>query len=121
MAGPAMTLQLCHPAGNSSQYEDALDNVMAERPTKSLTISLPPAMVEELDRVRTREHRTRSGLMREALRRYVAADTAGHYRPPAEDATPGEIEAIGIGAQEFARGETSRLEDLQNELGLPTR
>ena len=76
-------------------------------------------MVEQLDRVRQREHRTRSELMREALRQYVGA--ADRRLPPAEDATAEEMEAIRKGREEYARGETVRLEDLQNELGLPTR
>lgn len=93
---------------------------MTERTTKTLTISLPPAMVEELDRVRAREHRTRSELLREALRRYVA-DSQRHRLPPAENATDDEVEAIQRAQAEFARGETVSLEDLQHELGLPTR
>jgi metal-responsive CopG/Arc/MetJ family transcriptional regulator len=90
---------------------------MAQRTTKTITMSLPPPMVEELDRVRKREHRTRSELLREALRRYMAAT---RRLPPAEDATPDEIEAIRLGREEYARGETVSLEDLQHELGLPT-
>jgi metal-responsive CopG/Arc/MetJ family transcriptional regulator len=78
-------------------------------------------MVEELDRVRAREHRTRSELVREALRRYVATGRRRRGGPVAEAATPEEQEAIRIAEDEFARGETIRLEDLQNELGLPTR
>ena len=42
------------------------------RTTATLTISLPPAMLKELERVRTHEHRTRSELMREALRSYFS-------------------------------------------------
>lgn len=92
---------------------------MTKRTTKTLTISLPPLMVDELDRVRHREHRTRSELVREALRHYVGA--ASHRLPPAEEATTSEIAAIRQGREEYARGETVRLEDLQNDLGLPTR
>ena len=33
---------------------------MSTRNTKTVTISLPPQLVAELDRVRDREHRTRS-------------------------------------------------------------
>jgi len=36
-----------------------------------MTISLPPAMVRQLEKVRKQEHRTRSELMREALRHYL--------------------------------------------------
>lgn len=43
------------------------------RTTLTLTISLPPAMLKELERVRKQEHRTRSELMREALRAYFSS------------------------------------------------
>jgi metal-responsive CopG/Arc/MetJ family transcriptional regulator len=41
------------------------------RTTATFTISLPPEMLAELERVRRQEHRTRSELIREALRRYL--------------------------------------------------
>lgn len=34
-------------------------------------IALPPAMLEEVDSIAKVEHRTRSDLIREALRRYI--------------------------------------------------
>jgi len=43
------------------------------RTTATFTISIPPEMAVELEKVRKTEHRTRSELVREALRRYVAA------------------------------------------------
>ncbi len=92
---------------------------MTQRTTKTVTISLPPPMVEELDRVRQHEHRTRSELVREALRQYVGSP--GRRLPPAVEATAAEGASIRRGREEYARGETMRLEDLQNELGLPTR
>jgi hypothetical protein len=61
---------------------------------------------------------TRTEAVRAAIRWYVG--TVGSL-PPAEDATPEEIEAIRRGEEEFARGETRRLEDVQHEPGLPTR
>src|SRR4029077_17063170 len=39
---------------------------MSTRNTKTVTISLPPQLVAELDRVREREHRTRSEILSEA-------------------------------------------------------
>jgi metal-responsive CopG/Arc/MetJ family transcriptional regulator len=93
---------------------------MNQRTTKTVTISLPPTMVDELDRVRRHEHRTRSELLREALRHYMAAKVS-RRAIPVEDALPDEIEAMREAEQDYARGETVRLEDLQNELGLPTR
>lgn len=46
------------------------------RVTVTFTISLPPEMADELEEVMKREHRTRSELIREALRRYVSAHHA---------------------------------------------
>lgn len=77
-------------------------------------------MVDELDRVRKQEHRTRSELVREALRQYVALRDRVR-RIPMVDPEPDEIEAIERGRVEFERGEFVRLEDLQHELGLPTK
>lgn len=39
---------------------------------RTVTISLPPALAREVDRVARAEHRSRSELMREAFRQYVA-------------------------------------------------
>jgi metal-responsive CopG/Arc/MetJ family transcriptional regulator len=41
------------------------------RTTETMTISLPPAMVKQIEKVRKQEHRTRSELVREALRHYM--------------------------------------------------
>lgn len=38
---------------------------------KKVLIALPPAMLEQVDFVAQVEHRTRSDLIREALRRYI--------------------------------------------------
>ena len=51
-----------------------------ERTTDVVSISLPPEMVAELDLVCKIEHRTRSELIREALRRYY-----GGYRCSREE------------------------------------
>jgi len=42
------------------------------RVTVTFTISLPPAMAAELEDIRKKEHRTRSELIREAIRRYMS-------------------------------------------------
>jgi metal-responsive CopG/Arc/MetJ family transcriptional regulator len=44
---------------------------------KKVLIALPPAMLEQCDVVATNEHRTRSDLIREALRRYLDAAKRG--------------------------------------------
>jgi metal-responsive CopG/Arc/MetJ family transcriptional regulator len=91
---------------------------MATDTKKTVTISLPQEELAEFDRVSERQHLSRADALREALRWYVEAM---RRLPPAEEATPDEAEAIKQGREEFARGETISLEDLQRELGLPTR
>lgn len=39
---------------------------------KKVLIALPPAMLEQVDFIAMHEHRTRSDLIREALRRYMS-------------------------------------------------
>jgi CopG family transcriptional regulator/antitoxin EndoAI len=41
------------------------------RTTKTVTLSLPPEMVDKIDELMKEEGRTRSELLREALRRYA--------------------------------------------------
>jgi len=41
------------------------------RMTKTITLSLPPEMVEKAEEIMREEGRTRSELFREALRRYI--------------------------------------------------
>ena len=93
---------------------------MSREETKSVTISLPAQMVDELDRVRKREGRSRSEMFSDALRRYLAVAERSRTIPVA-DALPEEIEAIRCADEEYPRGECVRLEDLQNELGLKSR
>ena len=46
-------------------------NESMARTTETFTVSLPPAMAEEMREAMKRESRTRSELVREALRRYM--------------------------------------------------
>lgn len=43
------------------------------RPSRTFTISLPADLAEQVDRIAAAEQRTRSELLREAFRRYVAS------------------------------------------------
>jgi predicted transcriptional regulator len=73
-------------------------------------------MVDELDRVRELEHRTRAEVVREALRQYIA--NALHARQiPVVDPEPDEIEALARGRQAIARGEFVTIDELLNDLG----
>jgi metal-responsive CopG/Arc/MetJ family transcriptional regulator len=46
--------------------------VVMSRTTAIFSVSLPPEMVAKLEQVRKEEHRTRSELVREALRHYFS-------------------------------------------------
>ncbi len=86
--------------------------------SKMISVSIPEEMLPEIDDAARKEHRCRSELIREALRRYLSADRSRML--PIDDAQRDEIEAIERGRADFARGEFIRLEDLQRELGLST-
>lgn len=53
---------------------------------KKVLIALPPAMLEQVDAVAQNEHRTRSDLIREALRRYLE-----NFRRANATPTPGSF------------------------------
>lgn len=86
---------------------------------KMISVSIPEEMLPEIDNAARRERRNRSSLIREALRRYLSS---GRGRMIAVDnAEPDEMEAVKRGRAQFERGDFVRLEDLQRDLGLPTR
>jgi predicted transcriptional regulator len=80
------------------------------RTTDTMTISLPPAMVKQMEKVQKEEHRTRSELLREAWRQYFESRYAFYYPTRAEAA------AIRKGRAEFERGEYVTLTQLHHEL-----
>lgn len=92
------------------------------RVSATFSISLPPKMVRELERVRKREHRTRSELVREALRRYIRDADLGRINTRVRDLaeeqpTEEEIAAIQEGSAQFRSGQFVTLEQLRHELG----
>ena len=80
------------------------------RTTDTMTISLPPAMTKQMEKVQREEHRTRSELLREAWRQYFESRYP-IYRP-----AKAELAAIRKGRSEFKRGEYITLNQLHNEL-----
>lgn len=72
-------------------------------------------MVKELERVRKHEHRTRSELMREALRSYFSKHI------PEELPTTAELRAIRRGRTAIARGDFVTLDELRDEMGAASR
>jgi predicted transcriptional regulator len=80
-----------------------------------MTISLPAAMRKELERIRRAEHRTKSELVREALRRYF------ENRFPEVSPTQAELAAIRKGRAEIRKGNFVTLEQLHRELAAADR
>jgi metal-responsive CopG/Arc/MetJ family transcriptional regulator len=80
------------------------------RTTETMTISLPPAMAKQMERVQKEENRTRSELLREAWRQYFES-RYGVYQP-----TKAEAAAIKQGREALKRGEYITLGELHNDL-----
>lgn len=89
------------------------DGVQCMRTRSTVTISLPPDMMRQFEKVRKAEQRNKSELVREALRVYFS-------RIPTVTATAGELRAIARGRAELARGEFVRLDQL-DAMGRPHR
>jgi len=68
-----------------------------------MTISLPPAMLRQFEEVRKRESRTRSELVREALRAYF------EQRYPTVQPTGAELAALRRGRTAVRRGDSLSL------------
>ncbi len=85
------------------------------RTTQTMTVSLPPAMVRQFEVVRKAESRTRSELVREALRAYFES------RYPVGQPTKAELAALRRGRAAFRRGDTVSLEQFLHGVESPTR
>ena len=81
----------------------------------TLSISLPADMATLIDAVARREYRSRSELMREALRSYIRTSTS------VVEPTKEELRAIDAGLREFERGEFSTLDQVVNEMDYSAR
>lgn len=95
------------------------------RTTATFSVSLPPEMATELERVRKAEHRTRSELVREALRHYIReADTrslaARIASLPEEVPTPDELEAVEEGRADFREGRHVTLDQFRHAVRRPS-
>ena len=76
---------------------------------QTMTISLPAKMAAEVEKLRKAENRTRSELVREALRTYFASRT---YSP-----TPAERRAVREGRAAIRRGDFVTLDQLRALVG----
>ena len=80
------------------------------RTTQTMTVSLPPEMLARFEAVRKAESRTRSELVREALRTYFE----GRY--PVVQPSDAELAAIRRGRAAFRRGDYVPLKEMLDEL-----
>jgi Arc/MetJ-type ribon-helix-helix transcriptional regulator len=78
------------------------------RTTQILSISIPPALLQQFEEVRKKESRTRSELVREALRAYF------EQRYPALAPTAAELAALRRGRAAFRRGDSVSLTQYLN-------
>src|SRR5262245_32476186 len=85
------------------------------RTTDTLTISLPPAMVRQMEKVQKKENRTRPELVREAWRHYFES------RYPSVQPTKAELAAIRKGREQIRRGQFITLHQLLHDLDTPDR
>ena len=83
------------------------------RTHQTMSVSLPPQMMRDVERVRKTERRTRSELVREALRLYFNPELAARIaRLPVYKPTAAERRAIAKGRAEIARGEYLTVDEL---------
>lgn len=75
-----------------------------------MTVSLPPALILQFEEVRKKESRTRSELVREALRAYFAS------RYPEDEPTREELSALRRGRAVYRRGDALSLEASLHEV-----
>jgi CopG family transcriptional regulator/antitoxin EndoAI len=80
------------------------------RTRQTFSISLPPKMADEVEKTMRAEHRTRSELVREALRTYITV-----RQLPEETPTPAELRAIRRGEAAIKRGDCITLDELRRE------
>ena len=85
------------------------------RTRQTMTVSLPAEMIQKVEKVRKAEHRTRSELVREALRVYFSS------RFPVVTASPAELRAIRRGRRAHQRGEYVTLDEILHAMGPPRR
>jgi predicted transcriptional regulator len=78
---------------------------------KRVTISLPKEIVRAADEVAAKRECSRSALAEDALRWYLRVREL-----PWDEASPEEIEAIGRGQAEIARGEFVTFEEIKRDL-----
>ena len=85
------------------------------RTTQTMTISLPPAIMEELETYRQKNNFTRSELVRHALRELF------YSQFPVEKPTKAEIRAMEQGRRDIRNGNYVTWEEMRGKLGYKNR
>jgi predicted transcriptional regulator len=85
------------------------------RTTQTMTISLPPQIMEYLESYRQKHDFTRSELVRHALRELFYKQTPV-YKP-----TKSELRAIQEGREEIKKGNFVTWEEMRGKLGYKNR
>jgi Arc/MetJ-type ribon-helix-helix transcriptional regulator len=86
------------------------------REIRTFTVSLPPAMAKQIEKVMKTENRTRSELVREALRVYFNVRVLPGERP-----TAAEARAYRRGMAAYKRGDYVTLGDYANGMDRSSR
>ena len=80
-----------------------------------MTISVPTEMARQIEARRKAEHRTRSGLIQEAFRRYnFAAQVPANVED--EEATPAELRAIARGRAAMKKSHSVSLREALSQI-----
>jgi Arc/MetJ-type ribon-helix-helix transcriptional regulator len=82
-------------------------------PKENLSVSLPPRMRSLVEKEARRGKRSRSAVVRDALRLYFRLREIGPEQP-----TPEERAAIAEGRGAYGRGDVVALEDWRHAVGL---
>ena len=82
--------------------------------TALVTVSVPLPIARQIERTRKRENRSRSELVREALRVYFARAAAFPVVPP----SPAEIRALKRAGREYLAGDTITLDEYEQRRAL---
>lgn len=90
-------------------FHTGYDKLITMRESATFTVSLPPAMAKEIERAMKAEHRTRSELVREALRVYLSSRLI-----PSELPTPADVRAYRRGMAAYRRGDSITLQEFAN-------
>lgn len=93
------------------------------RTAKILPISLPPDMLDNVTQLAKKEHRTKSELVREALRRYIEDQewntirSYGAARAKARDITEADVDRIIHEYRQEKRKKATRGDILKKQAG----